>query len=366
MKKKVIISLHGIRTRGSWQKDLCPFISERGWKYYPLDYGYFTSLQLLCPWAHDRKARWFRDRYNQIVAENPGIRPSIVVHSFGSLILAKSLENYTDLKFDKVILTGSIVRKNYPWDTILERGQCSALLNIICAKDFPVKLAQWFVWGAGNSGGAGFENREKIEEFCYEKLGHSGSHSADVYSGQVVPFLSKPSSLPDGSASENYLAMVSPFDAACWAALTYKRQFLDRFQSALRGGYFQPRKEGDPPLPCSPKGLVILIPNSASDASEDGRESLIRELGFRTFGFGQTNERTALMDDEGRAFDLPSILESFKVFDDVYGNRAAVEECLNHFEAILSHLTSDPKSLLPSVFSIQPLEEELKERSQDV
>jgi hypothetical protein len=69
------------------------------------------------------------------------------------------------------------------------------------------------------------------------------------------------------------------------------------------------------------------------------------------------------MDEEGKAFDLPSILESFKVFDEVHGNRAAVEECLTHFQAILSDLINDPKSSLPSTFSIRALEEELKQRN---
>lgn len=365
-KKKVIISLHGIRTRGAWQKDLCPFISELGWKYYPLDYGFFTALQLLLPGAGQKKAAWFRREYNRISAENSGVRPSIVVHSFGSLILAKAIEKYTDLIFDKVILTGSIIRKDFPWDTIRDRKQCSSVCNIVCAKDFPVKLAKWFVIGASDSGGAGFSNSSFVEEKRYEQGGHSDSHASDVFSSQIIPFLERPTTMVDGSASEHYLALVSSFDAACWAAITYKRQFLDRFENAKRMGYFKPRHENDPPLVCHPSELVVLVPRSATDASENGREKLVESLGLRRFAFGPSNERTALMDTTGLALDLPSILETFKVFEEVHGNPAAVEECLKHFHTILSNLVEDPASSFGSTVRVTTLNEIIEERKNNV
>lgn len=364
MKKKVIISLHGIRTRGSWQKDLCPFISERGWKYYPLDYGYFTALQLLCPWTHQSKAKWFRGEYNRICAENPGVRPSIVVHSFGSLILAKAIEKYTDLTFDKIVLTGSIVPKDFDWDEIVEQKQFSNVLNIVCVKDIPVKIAKWFVIGAGDSGGAGFTDCKIVEERRYQKGGHSDSHGPDVYRSHVVPFLERPSSMADGSASEHYLTLVSSFEAACWSAITYKRQFLDRFDNAMRAGQFQPRHRDDPPLERHPSELVVLIPKSASDASAHGRERLASDLNLRTFAFGPNNERTALMDADGIALDLPSSLESFKVFNEVHGNSDAVEKCLEYFRTILSKLIEDPNSSFCSTVRVSTLNEIIKERKQ--
>ena len=54
-RKKVLISLHGIRTRGEWQKELCPLVSEKSWKYYPLDYGYFSAAQLATGLCHNKK-----------------------------------------------------------------------------------------------------------------------------------------------------------------------------------------------------------------------------------------------------------------------------------------------------------------------
>ena len=41
---KRVISLHGIRTRGPWQKDIAPLLAENGFVPHPLDFGYFMAL----------------------------------------------------------------------------------------------------------------------------------------------------------------------------------------------------------------------------------------------------------------------------------------------------------------------------------
>lgn len=305
---------------------------------------------------------WFRSEYNRICAENPGVRPSIVVHSFGSLILAKAIEKYTDLTFDKIVLTGSIIPKVFPWHELAERNQFSRVLNIVCDKDLPVKIAKWFVIGASDSGGNGFKDCKIVEEKRYPKGGHSDSHGSDVYRCHIVPFLEQPSTMHDGTASEHYLAQVSSIEAACWSAVTYKRQFIDRFENAMRAGQFQPRHRDDPALEYNPSELVVLIPKSAADASAHGREKLINDLNLRTFAFGPNNERTALMDSSGTALDLPSTLESFKIFHEVHGNADAVEKCLEYFQAILSKLIEDPNSSFTSTVRVMSLNEFIKER----
>ena len=290
------------------------------------------------------------------------MRPSIVVHSFGSLILAKAIERFTDLTFDKIILTGSIIPKDFPWDELKERKQFSKVLNIVCVKDIPVKIAKWFVIGASDSGGIGFPDCAIVEEKRYPKAGHSDSHGADVYRSHIVPFLEQPSSMSDGSASEHYLALISSLEAACWSAVTYKRQFIDRFANAMRAGQFQPRHRDDPELERHPSELIVLIPKSAADASANGREKLIKDLNLRTFAFGPNNERTALMDANGTALDLPSTLESFKIFDEVHGNSEAVEKCLEYFQKILSTLIEDRNSSFKCTVRIATLNEIIKER----
>jgi len=41
---QTVISIHGIKTRGKWQKDITPFL--RNFVHEPLDFGNFLAIQL--------------------------------------------------------------------------------------------------------------------------------------------------------------------------------------------------------------------------------------------------------------------------------------------------------------------------------
>lgn len=45
---RCVISLHGIRTRGVWQKDLAPVLARHGLIPYALDYGSFSIVKFAC------------------------------------------------------------------------------------------------------------------------------------------------------------------------------------------------------------------------------------------------------------------------------------------------------------------------------
>src|SRR5688572_29881867 len=55
----IVASVHGIRTRGKWQKELVPVLSQAGFTPVPLDYGNFWALELLIPQFRRRKVEWF-------------------------------------------------------------------------------------------------------------------------------------------------------------------------------------------------------------------------------------------------------------------------------------------------------------------
>ena len=91
----IVVSVHGIRTRGKWQKELVPFLNRAGYHSSPVDYGYFWALFLLFPSARRRKIDWFRDEYLTRTAGYP--RQFIIAHSFGTYIVAersKSTQNF--------------------------------------------------------------------------------------------------------------------------------------------------------------------------------------------------------------------------------------------------------------------------------
>lgn len=364
LQKKVLISLHGIRTRGVWQRNLCPLVSEKGWKYYPLDYGHFQALQLLQPWCHKAKVNWFRDEINRITSENPSATPSIIVHSFGSLILAEALKKFTDLKFDKIILTGSIMPRDMSWSNLVSEKQVGSILNITSKKDFWAKVARYCVWGASDTGVRGFEDEKTkhFSEVSYENFGHSDSHSYEIFSAQVVPFLEKQSDVYKVGASENYLTFSRPLEAASWTAVTYVRQFVDRFQDAVRDGHFYNRTTKKKLDINPPNKLIVLIPSKPADASKDGRNQLIKRMNLTPVAFGATQERTALMGVDGAMYDLPSGIETFNVYREKEQNPEASKEAVKSFEAIMESIALEEAGDLESPFKIQRLSEFILEQ----
>ena len=58
MPPKIVVTLHGIRTRGEWQKQVTSHLARHGLVPYHLDYGFFGVLAFLAPWTRARRVRW--------------------------------------------------------------------------------------------------------------------------------------------------------------------------------------------------------------------------------------------------------------------------------------------------------------------
>jgi len=186
---RLVISVHGIHTRGAWQKEVNPYLQKKGFLHELLDYGNYWVLQLLIPPVRAKKVEWFRKEYERLTA-NSKTRPSIIAHSFGTYIVANALLKYPEIIFDRLILCGSIVRRDYPWDRLLNRGQGNAVLNEYGGLDLSVKLAPWFITNTGASGAKGFQC---IDPALYQRkrplFGHSDYFFALNYEDNWIPFL---------------------------------------------------------------------------------------------------------------------------------------------------------------------------------
>lgn len=187
--KPWILSLHGIRSRAAWQKELAAELNRAGFNCLSLDYGYFLALQLIVPHFRTKKLRWFREEYARHVNRSGG-RPSIVAHSFGTYIVAGALERYSEIKFDKVIFAGAIVDRAYKWSDYVP-SQVGTVLNDCGGRDFWVMLAPWLVRDAGPAGRLGFFDgaRGSVLNRFRPWFGHS-EHFYDLnYVRSWVPFL---------------------------------------------------------------------------------------------------------------------------------------------------------------------------------
>lgn len=172
---KVVLGLHGIRTDAAWLHKLGEVVGEDDWKCRTdrWKFGRFSVLRFLLPWQRETKIRWFRREYdNECNDRTAGIEfnnaryPSIVAHSFGTYILGNALLKYENIRFNKVILCGSILPVDFPWDKLLQRGQVQAVRNEYGTRDIWAKLVNNGVAGSGPSGHTGFscEHSRLIQE----------------------------------------------------------------------------------------------------------------------------------------------------------------------------------------------------------
>ena len=195
---RVICPLHGIRTLAVWQKGLSDLAGRHGW-FCRLDrwsYGRFSLLAFLTPWSREAKLKWLRRQYDAEIHDRrldieQGQTPSVVAHSFGTYILGYTLLRFDFIRFHKVILCGSILPRDFPWDQLIERGQVQAVRNEFGVRDPWVKRVRCFVRGTGPSGASGFtcqHDRLKQEEFEYN---HGDYFGLDHMEDRWIPFLNE-------------------------------------------------------------------------------------------------------------------------------------------------------------------------------
>lgn len=235
---------------------------------------------------------------------------------------------------------------SYPWNEIIARAQISVVRNIVGGRDFWAKVAAFIPWtGAGNSGAKGFYRKDLsdiVDDVIYEEFDHGDAHYPDVFKARVVPFLEN-SRIKTNAPKANYLTYVDPFHAACWTAVMYTRQYIDRFFRALPTNDFFYRTNGDTQneskLDSSPKGFVIVIPDSPSSASPQGRDDFEREFNLQPIVFSK-KARGASLSSDGFIYDIPSALESFNVYSESTGNHASAMEALESFTEIMREAIS--------------------------
>jgi hypothetical protein len=187
-KKPWVISIHGIRTRGNWQKELTEELTPEGFNYKPFDYGFFDIIRFLSPGSRDRKVDEFRDEYSQFHAVH-GVRPSVIAHSFGTLIVTRSIEKY-GLEFDRLILCGSIVRRDFEWSKWIGT-KVTRVLNDFGGRDIWARLVPFAIRDAGQSGLRGFHDTAggAVVERGNPWMRHSDYFFSFNYTTRWIPFL---------------------------------------------------------------------------------------------------------------------------------------------------------------------------------
>ncbi len=177
---KVLMSIHGYNSDGKWQDKLTNYLPEFNLKSAPYKYG--RKVFKILPRHIVKDVEKFRDWYFS-VAENPSFglkidepfhRPSIIAHSLGTWILAKTISKYPEVKFDKIFLFGSIIPKGFDWFKLILRDQVNSVVYEKAMKDKVVPLGLIFTGSLKPCGTEGFIQKSSfIKEEELSLFGHS-------------------------------------------------------------------------------------------------------------------------------------------------------------------------------------------------
>jgi hypothetical protein len=170
---RLVILVHGIRTRAEWQGRLRHLFEQDGITVVePLGYGFFDVFRFLCPfWTRqkpiDEVLVKIRDAIHQRKAENREI--IFFAHSFGTYILGAILRENPDICPDRMLLCGSVLPRVYRWDKLPNRPKI--VLNEAGSRDIWPILANSLSWGYGSTGTFGFQAPGVRDRF--HDMGHS-------------------------------------------------------------------------------------------------------------------------------------------------------------------------------------------------
>ena len=194
------MSVHGIRTHAEWQNTLAEILNAEGILFKNRRFGYYPITSFVRPARNQAEVDEFFGWYGDVVERHPNVdlddptkRPSVIAHSFGTFIIGYAMLKYREIRFDKVILCGSILPRDFDWHELFVREQVGRVRNECGGQDAWVMLAPLLVRGTGRSGRKGFLSlgtRCSNEPHKYHK--HSDFFQAPHISGTWLPFLCTP------------------------------------------------------------------------------------------------------------------------------------------------------------------------------
>lgn len=182
-----LLAVHGFNTVGPWQEEFSWRVANKYYRRAPvLNYKFgLVRLGVLGRWRHRHLAAQLGERIrsaqNFARSSNIDRPPDLILHSFGTLLFATLLElpAFGDLRFGRVILTGSIVRPDYNWKVHLRDGRIDALLNHCGRRDIAVRSAVLPIPESGPSGYRGFDD-PSVLNIVAETYGHGTFFDAEA------------------------------------------------------------------------------------------------------------------------------------------------------------------------------------------
>ncbi|OYY94801.1 MAG: hypothetical protein B7Y41_04310 [Hydrogenophilales bacterium 28-61-23] len=186
LKPKVVVTIHGIQTQGTWQKQITPYLAKYGLVPYHIDFGWFSVLKFLIPFTRERQVELIRDELRDLVDRSGTSRISMIAHSFGTFLAMEALTRENgNFTYDRLVLTGSIVPRDFDWKNAFDHRWVTAVRNERATRDWVVSLAyfaskklHWITrLKAGDSGRQKFDQEQPqlLDDFVVGH--HSETHN---------------------------------------------------------------------------------------------------------------------------------------------------------------------------------------------
>jgi len=192
----VVFIVHGIRdSRRTWPDDAGGRVKTMDPRAEVLtaSYGYLSALRFVLPGNRRKRARWLCDQYTRIRAKYPQVPFHFIGHSNGTYTLGRSLAEVHGMRFDRVVLMGSVLPREYPWQAMKDLGQAGFIENHCSRRDWPVAwlcstLRAIGMKDLGTGGFEGFDDGAAFESRWYPG-GHGSPMSKDEYLERIAAFV---------------------------------------------------------------------------------------------------------------------------------------------------------------------------------
>jgi pimeloyl-ACP methyl ester carboxylesterase len=213
----VIFVVHGIRDEGYWTQKIARYVKtegqadatnpKRNYAMVTSSYGYFPMAPFLIPGSRRKKVEWLMDQYAQAVARYPNARGhfSCIAHSNGTYLVAKALQEYPAVRFERIIFAGSVVRRNFRWERF--EGRVKQIVNYVATGDwvvacFPKLFEHLRVQDLGSAGHDGFGGEEaQLLQVRFVRGGHSAALGEEHWQ-HLAKFIVH-GKLPEGSGEQS-------------------------------------------------------------------------------------------------------------------------------------------------------------------
>ncbi len=179
-----VLCVHGMNTRGPWQEALSWRIATAYYRSLPVHIYKYGRVEfgVLFRRRQRKMADALAATITRLAGEPQGSRlgprPDVVAHSFGTWMIGHALVRHPELRVGRVILVASILRPDFPWRTLVERGQVDAILCHRGGRDLPVRLAAYVIPDSGPSGFRGFDPGAPVIDRLEPTFSHSSFFDA--------------------------------------------------------------------------------------------------------------------------------------------------------------------------------------------